>query len=297
MKKLIALICIAITVVMAVALTIVLVVGIGGNNSRTIFGWRADNVRVDFFNSGGRAELVKEESISLNDVQNLELLSSSGAMHIRATDSDMMTVRQYGYANDLFDLRKSGDRVTMDAQRNNISISIISFNLNQRYEIDIPRSWLGNVEMRTSSGGIRVQDSFEWNDVNIKCTSGGITVERDLTVNRLDVSVSSGGINMRGTIKADNVQVKTMSGGATAQLIDTREFNIESSSGGIRVDELRGQGDVRCTSGGIRIALLYPTGNVELRVTSGGIRVDVPRDLRHLVSTSATSGAVSVNER
>jgi len=337
MKKLIALICIAITVVMAVALTIVLILGMNG---RQIFGWRSGNVRVDFFNIDGRAELVKEDSVTLGDVQSMEFLSDRSTMYIRATDSDRMTVRQYSSSDlrqdEIFDLRKSGSRVTLDAKRQRARIGIFVFFPEEYIEVDVPRNWLGNVDIRSSSGGVRIQDSFEWGDINIRCSSGGISTERELKGNTIDITVSSGGVNLkdniigdrvflkstsggiktegitagtvdlscssggitiRGTIKADDVNMKTTSGGAGTQLIDAGKFNIESSSGGIKITELRGQGYMRCTSGGIRVDYLIPTGSVELRASSGGIRVDVPRELRHYVSTNTSSGSATVNER
>ena len=341
MKKLIAAICIAVTLIMAAALTVILVMGINTDNNTS--NWRFGSVRIEAFNIGGSAVLVKEDSVSMDDITSLELLSDMSSVYISATDGDRMTVRQYSSSSldpdEIFDLRKDGGRghLTVDAKRRRIRIFVFNIFSDERIEVDIPRSWLGDVDMRGTSGGLKLRDGFEWGNISMKYSSGGITASKELkganisvevtsggvnladnitasgtvyiksssggiktegiTAKSADISCSSGGITVRGAVTADEVYMKTSSGGASARLINAGRFNIESSSGGIKIDELNGQGNVRCTSGGIRILLLNPTGNVELRASSGSIRADVPRDLKHYVSTSATSGSVTVNDR
>jgi hypothetical protein len=342
MKKTVALICIAITVVMALALTVVLIIGVSGNSSR-LFNWGNSGVRVNFFDigSGGRAEMLKEASIHKNDMHSLNILNCRNTIYIRATDSDFMSVRQYGpsnlHKNDIFELIQNVNGDTSQVTINGRQSARIGIFLTREYiEIDMPRSWLGNVDIRGSSGGIRIQDAFHWEDINITSASGGIAADswlrgnsidisvssggvtlRDaisadrlsmratsggirtegITANSVNLSVSSGGITIRGPVTTDDFNMRSTSGGTNAQLINAEHFNIESSSGGVRIVELNGHGTARTTSGGIRIELLNPTGNVELRASSGGIRADVPGDLRHFVSVHTTSGTVSVNDR
>ncbi|MCL1820249.1 MAG: DUF4097 domain-containing protein [Oscillospiraceae bacterium] len=338
MRKIIAGICILISILMVGLLVTVMVSGMRGNS----FGFfNRGRSSVSFFEFGGTSELVKEDSVSMDGVRKLELSARSHAIYVRSVNSNTLTVRQYGPNNlsdrDYFDLRKNGDYVTVDA-RSEVRSRIVFFGwtVDERIEIDVPSDWIGDVDIDTSSGGLKIQDTFEWGDISIKCTSGGITVERKLTGNKVDIRVSSGGIRLNdsviadsvyikstsggirtdyieartveadcssggitfgNTVKADDVNMRTTSGSLKAETLDAGNFNISSSSGGVRITELIGQGYVKCSSGGINIAFLNPTGNVELRTTSGGIRTEVPRDLKHLVSTHASSGGVTVDER
>lgn len=344
MKKVVAAICIAVTSVMAVALVVIMIMGMRGYQ---IFNWGFNNVKfgsydvkVDSFIVGENI-LVKEDSISMSDVGGFEFIGGDHSVYVSGTNSDKMTVRQYSNKNlgqdELFSLNKSGDYVTIDAKRNMVRIGLFVVWTEDRIEIEVPYSWIGNVDMKTSSGGVKILDKFEWANVDMHCTSGGISVERELKGKDVNISVSSGGVKLTDTITADNIYLKSTSGGIKTEqlvaenkasiecssggislnntleaddvyikctsgsistsLIDAGNFTIESSSGGMRIGELTGQGYVKCTSGGIKIDLLTPTGNVELKCTSGGIKAEVPQELKHLVNATATSGSVSITGR
>lgn len=344
MKKVVAAICIAVTSVMAVALVVIMIMGMRGyqifnwgfNNVR----WGSQNVKIDSFIVGENV-LVKEDSISMSDVGGFEFIGGDHSVYVSGTNSDKMTVRQYSNKNleqdELFSLNKSGDYVTIDAKRNLVRIGLFVVWTEDRIEIEVPYSWLGNVDMKASSGGIKILDKFEWANVEMRCTSGGISVERELKGNDVNISVSSGGVKLNDTITADSIYLKSTSGGIKTEqlkaankaniecssggiylnntleagdvyikctsgtistsLVIADDFTIESSSGGMKIDELTGKGFVKCTSGGIKIDLLNPTGNVELKCTSGGIRAEVPEELRYLVNANATSGSVSITGR
>lgn len=334
MNKVVAAICILITSVLAFALVMVMIAGISGN---TFFNWGGTNLNWDFF-SGGESVMVKEESISLSDCSDFILNTSSHKIYVTSTSGDKMTVRQYGSSDlsgdELFSINKDQGKVSVEIRDRRLRISFFSWR-NDYFEIAIPSSWMGNVSLKTSSGGIRIEDSFNWGEISLNCTSGGINVASalqgtsvsirsssggirlhdDLRADKLDVGVtsggmkaeyveaksinmesSSGGITINGAMKTDDLYLRVTSGGIKTDVIDAGNFVIETSSGGAKITELIGQGNVKCTSGGIVIDMLRPSGNVELRSSSGGITCSVPSELSHFVNTRATSGGVRLNE-
>ena len=294
MNRVIAAVCILVVSLLAFALTAVMIAGIMGYK---VLDWGINNVS---FVTGGNSVLLKEESLTLSEYGNLNIDAFAQSVRVRSASGDKLTVRHYGSSQldsrDHFTMNASGDTVTIDSRDRNFRIHFMSW-AREYIEVEIPSSWFGNVDMRTRSGGLTLEDSFEWRDVSLRCTSGGVIVNRNLKAEMIDISVSSGGITLRDTVESDNLNIKCTSGGIKTEALSAGTFDITTSSGGMRIGELTGKGEIRATSGGIRVLWLNPTGNVDIRVTSGGITVDVPSGLKHYVSTKATSGSVRVNER
>jgi DUF4097 and DUF4098 domain-containing protein YvlB len=150
-----------------------------------------------------------------------------------------------------------------------------------------------DVAIDTSSGSIRTQAITAENLIALRSTSGSVRVGGDISCGNLNAESSSGGVNITESITASgDVALKTTSGRIRAANITAETISCLSSSGGISVGNLQAaesvilrasSGSVRVgtvnspshsivtSSGSIRTGLLSGTG--EVRSSSGSVRI------------------------
>jgi len=323
MKKSLPIIGIIIWIIVVVAVIIVAFIGFNSNFSLSgIMG----------INMG--SNLLKEETLSMNDIDSIVLQNDRKTIEIVSTDSERGRVLQYGRQNtssaDLFSVDINNGDATIDSKTEWKLFSIITWN--EKLVLEIPASWDGNVDISSSSGGIRFKDSFVWKNVKINGTSGGINIARGLTADNLDVIVSSGGIKADGEIvvsgkisvnttsgginisrpvrasdvringasgsirlddvNAANIDLTNASGGIRLGNIETNKYTITNSSGGINIAGITGAGSIFNSSGGITARLTDPVGEVAVETRSGSIKISVDKALAFIFTGEKSSGSI-----
>lgn len=264
-------------------------------------------------------KLVKEDNIKLEEQKNLIIECDSGAIEVVAGTGDEIKVEQYGGSRlteeELFQVKADSNTIQIQ-QKNKIRIVSLNFSLDERLVIEVPKKYAGNVELKNSSGGIRVKDHFVWDDlkisnssggiklldkveannVNVKVSSGGILIEEKLTAaGTVELKSSSGGIKALTEIEADTINVTASSGGIKLGDVMVNEFKLKCSSGHLRADSLSGGGEVRSTSGGMEIGLRNITSDVYTKSNSGGTKIYVDPDMEFSFTGKASSGGIKSN--
>jgi hypothetical protein len=175
--------------------------------------------------------------------------------------------------------------------------------LQVRYVVSIPTEF--NVDLKTSGGGIRVDDLR--GEVRVKTSGGGLDfgkIEGPIIGN-----TSGGGINLAGC--NGKVEVRTSGGGidigsgAGELLAETSGGGVEiadfvgdavvkTSGGAIKINRIKGSIDASTSGGPIDAALSgQPKKDCHLHTSGGGITVDLEESLALNINAEASGGGVS----
>lgn len=260
--------------------------------------------------------LVKEDAVSIAGISNITVQSDLAGIEVLSTEESQIRVRQYGAnlgSKELFTVELNGPTAKIELKHKFRFFNIGFGFLSERLVIEVPSAWIGDVNVYSSSGGIRLNDTFTWENVKFSCSSGGINIDKPLSAGNLDINVSSGGIHvndvltvaeqltvdsssggihLNAPIKAGKINAKVSSGGMTLGEVNVSEFNLVSSSGGIKVEGITGSGSAKASSGGIKIKLNDPLGDVKLTSSSGQIKIAVDKALSFNFDGKCTSGSI-----
>jgi len=203
-------------------------------------------------------------------------------------------------------------QVDFDQQGNNVTIRAKyphedfhrwrRSSLNVRYVVSIPTVF--NVDLKTSGGGIRVDDLR--GEVRVKTSGGGLRfgkIEGPIIAN-----TSGGGITLAGC--NGKVDVRTSGGGIDIGS-GVGDLVAETSGGGIKIDNFVGDAFVRTSGGAIRINRIegaidastsggpivaalgaQPTKDCRLHTSGGGITVELDESLSLNINAEASGGGV-----
>ena len=148
----------------------------------------------------------------------------------------------------------------------------------------------GTISLTTGSGSVTARD-LQGDQVRLQTGSGSVEVEA-IIAGSVRIGTGSGGIGMDG-VDSPEVHVRTGSGRVAGSLMQSpRELEVQTGSGGVRLDIPRGSGadlDIRTGSGGIEVELPVQirssgrsrlqgsigdgSGRIRITTGSGGVRI------------------------
>lgn len=134
------------------------------------------------------------------------------------------------------------------------------------------------LNINSSSGKIKLDDLIQSKEVYMKTTSGGIYSAMNINSDeKISLESSSGKIHLDKYISTKLLNAGTSSGGIRLIDADVEKFDLQSSSGAIRVDSISGEGKTKTSSGSIQITL-EPSLEFTLvaQTNSGSIRTNFP---------------------
>lgn len=148
----------------------------------------------------------------------------------------------------------------------------------------------------SSSGSIRFNGIVTAKDISAKASSGSIRSDMNIISNgSTDFNTSSGSIDIKGDISAKDLYAHSSSGGIHLSNVFVESYSVKCTSGSINIDSISGGGSAKTSSGGIRLALQNPKGDVDLNSTSGSIRVTLDPSLQFTLTARTTSGGIHTN--
>jgi hypothetical protein len=177
--------------------------------------------------------------------------------------------------------------------------------LQVRYIVSIPTEF--NVDLKTSGGGIRVDDLR--GEVRVKTSGGGLhfgKIEGPIIGNTSGGGVTLGGCNGKVEVRTSGGGINIGSG-AGELLAETSGGGIEianyvgdavvrTSGGAIRINRIDGSIDAS-TSGGPIVAALsgQPKKDCRLHTSGGGITVELDESLALNINAEASGGGVTAD--
>lgn len=151
----------------------------------------------------------------------------------------------------------------------------------------------GAFRAQTSSGSLHM-DGLTADSAELQTTSGSLNADGRLTLTgALTAETTSGSLRLSGDVQAQSVRASTSSGHLTVNHAETETFDLTSTSGGISGGEISGRGQMKSSSGSIRVDTLRLNGDTDVRATSGSVKLGVPRDITF--SFEGNSGSGSIN--
>jgi hypothetical protein len=279
-----------------------------------------------YIGGGNTANLIKEESFSLDGIGALNVSASYHRITVTLNNGNKLTVSHYDYEDaNPFEALSSPNESDMGilnistSRRTAIGIFNFSVGINPgpRLEISVPRSYADRVALITTSGSIRIEDSVAWGDtmletssgsirlnadaafgsLGVKATSGSIRSSGSITGSMLDFSASSGSIHLNGgRIRCDSLSVRSTSGSvALAACEAVGQVSLKTSSGSVRTGNIKGADiTIETSSGSQTLGALDASGAIRLTSSSGSVRADAVRSPQNTVRTS--SGSIRIGE-
>lgn len=231
----------------------------------------------------------KEETISIENIENLEINFVSSDAYIYTTNEQEIRVIQYANKtlkeDRLFQINKKNQTLTIEDEKEKIHFGLF-INTNMVFEIFIPKDYCEKTNIKTVSGDIVMEDSI-CGKLDLKSTSGDIkntsTLEADTNIETV-----SGDVDLENIV--GNTTIKTTSGDVKANTIKGNT-NIHTISGDIRLYSFIGGIDINTTSGDIKISHVELQRDSKMKTISGDVHLGL-ENTNCEIRTNTTSGAV-----
>ena len=236
--------------------------------------------------------LVKEETISAENLSSISANSHQLDIKIHFTDSDEITIRQYDIdSNNTFHLSAENGRLSINVA-SYTRLLIFNFSLNPRLEIYLPRSYSGAVSLSTTSGAISGAAHADWGETVIQTSSGSIKLEDGISCTSLSAESFSGSIKIGAIYSSGDASAKTSSGSlrlediTAAQTISLSSFSGSVSTGDISCQNLH----ISTNSGALRIERMDVSDFISIKTSSGSQKIG--NISTAVFAISATSGSI-----
>lgn len=297
--------------VLAVVGIVALVLGAAGPSAGVHVG--------SFFESAfafDAAEGTFDRTLQVNGPVNLEVRTGSGSIDVRQGDSTSIVIHARVKARER-DGRSAEDRLKdviahppVEQNGNNVVIGHFDDrergeNVSISYEITAPAAThlvahsgsgsqvidglQGPVEAKAGSGHLRINNIG--GNVDAHTGSGG--VEANNIAGSLRASAGSGSIRASNIGSAAAASSTTAANSANAASSGAANIDIDTGSGGIHLENVKGTLDARAGSGHIS-ASGQMLGGWALRTGSGGVDVHLPNSAAFNLEAHTGSGSLSI---
>lgn len=258
--------------VIAIFLTNLLVLGVIRSKDKNTFGI--------FIRKGVFAEVQKEEEISLDNCNKINLDFPNDDIFISSTDGDKLRVIQRATGKlaeeEKFTISKEGNTVVIRKRNPHFVFKFDIFqHFDDQIEVFIPKSYN--------------------KDLDIKMSSGNIVISNNITLNNIICLQSSGDLECRNSITANRITLKTNSGNINVSDLSVKSYEINTSSGNIEINSLSGSGDVEASSGNIKIGYSDIGEYSKVSAHSGNIKLVVPKEISFEFDGKCSSGDIDSN--
>lgn len=152
------------------------------------------------------------------------------------------------------------------------------------------------LNIRSSSGSIRLNGLVTAKKLSARASSGSIRTAMDIKVDGdIELNSTSGSIDLDKDITAKSIYADTSSGGIRMENVYVDAYDLKCTSGSIKINKLSGGGNISASSGGIKLALEDPKGDIRLNTNSGSIKVELEPSLQFRLTAQTTSGGIKTN--
>lgn len=290
MKKVGIMILILILISMVIGLCKLLVFSIHHNNWNWFMGFgNSEGVRKE-------ENIRKEQKIDITDITKINLEFKSSDLNVFFTEDTNIRVVQYAFRElkeeDLFKVNKTSSNVSI-TEDNRPRFHFFYFGMidGMAYDVYLPKTYEGSLEMKAVSGDIEVNENLKFNDLVISSTSGDVKME-NVEAKNIRIETVSGDIKLQ-KLKEDAIRLKSVSGDIT---VEEAGGNIEAktTSGNIEIQKIEGNVDLNSISGDIKSNNFKVTGNSKIKTTSGNVKTYLNQESNCEIQTKSVSGNVTL---
>ncbi len=216
-------------------------------------------------------KLVNTQQIKLGDINNIEIKYYADDIEFYKSESSDLILKEYKTytptQEELAIIISKNGQLSIEGEQGNKK----GFSWSNHYgkaEVYLPSDYVKNLNVSTSSGKIKSDLSFKFDDFQAVSASGEIRFN-EVIGQKLQFSTASGNITLEKT--EGNRKVITTSGSIKLNSGDGDSF-VQSSSGAIYIKGSNGAISAKSISGNIKIA--DNSGTKDLGTSSGTIIVD-----------------------
>ncbi len=340
MKKIRIIQFIELILLMGVLVILVTVLTLVGKNNTQSQEERHFDINIEgwewAFNGDGEFLESKRQQATLKGIQTIELDFSLADLVFLTSDNDFLEVVQFNNkkvaSERLFEVKEAEKRVVIEGNDRGDDLGILNHpSLRYRIEISVPRTYRGELVVKTNSGDISLSgienlekltgntssgdismDKLQTEVYSLQTSSGDIDAETlvgegalethsgDIEIGKVvgakhKIKTSSGEIEVE-SMEGD-VKVNTTSGGIAINHLVAVNYSLTSSSGDIEVKDLSGtdEGEVETNSGNIELTYNQLTGYANIEASSGNVQIDLSKDFEGEIEAYVSSGDIDGN--
>ncbi len=285
-------------------------------------------------------QAVQKEYECSTDIIKIDADITSDNLEIRTGDVEYISVSYYdrpGYNE--YEITESGDSLGIRyVDLHPIEVMTIDLDFEDKpVIITVPESFSGKVnissssgsiiaesinvsslDLKNTSGGIRINDVDIATDAKLSNTSGGINVEnlvcKNLTASntsggisiensniyeKLDTKCNSGDISLRSVTVKKGVRISTTSGTRYLEDVSAEYLNSDGSSGSLKAVDVTVVYDFSSstTSGSVTLDRVEAGSNIKISAASGDVRGTVVGDEDDFnISVNTSSGSCNLKD-
>lgn len=239
------------------------------------------------FNSD-EVKLLKEESYPINNLNKISIDTTIGSIKIlKSTDENIKIIQYTNYSKiKKFESKLNGNTLNIDGRNKDCFLCFSEINI---FELYIPEEYTNNLFISTTSGSVKTNDNYHFDNLNVYTKSAAMQFSKMETTN-INLRSTSGSININ-EIDSKNIKISTTSGSIKVDSLEADSTTLKSNSGKIKIDEATSNISLKTTSGSIKI--LSFEGKIKADTTSGSITI---KDFNPKADSSfeSTSGKINL---
>lgn len=257
------------------------------------------------------ATLAERYTFKGDEIDAVSINLSYESVHLYVSDSDEIIVEDYRPSWDMdrkAKVTQQGASLSIEGAKNGLMFGIHYGYVN----VYLPKSWNGefyakvvsgqvtggenefsfsNLQVESSSGSIHFNQVKSAEDIRLSSVSGSVNTGIVEAAGDIWLNTSSGAVRSTGAT-CEKLMAASISGSVTIDTVDVTTFDLDSTSGGVRIFGGSGSGKIRSTSGLIQVVLEQVNGDITASNTSGGIRISLPKASNFSFAGTTTSGSI-----
>ncbi|UZW14163.1 DUF4097 family beta strand repeat-containing protein [Clostridium pasteurianum] len=258
----------------ALVLTVFLVYNISYNRSA------GDAFRIFKWDNNSMLTVQKDESISIDNFNKIEVNFSSADIIVQSTDESNLRIVQKSRGKlkeeEKFAINKENNSILVKRTTSHKVFSIFNIgNLQESIEIYIPKNYAKDLDIQSSSGNIIFNSNINLNNISCVARSGNLQSETNINANNINLKANSGNINVENLM--------------------SKSYKVNTSSGNIHIGSISGSGEVTASSGNVRISYKDISEYSNVSANSGNVNLVVPEGLSFEFNGECNSGDIDSN--
>ncbi len=264
----------------------------------------------------GDVKLVHEQTIGSTGIQTVNLDFGSTDVEVYVSEDSTIRIQQLASGDiseeEFFTATSSSGTLAINEGTPRTFLGLFRINPYQLIKLYLPRTFAGNLSIKTSSGNVVFENEMRLQNVDLRLSSGEYRSEHAVNASQFTVVVTSGNIDMvslvcqnyqvkstSGNVRIDSLEgtgsVNVTSGNIRISAVKGASHSIQATSGTINIGNFSGAGTIHTSSGSITAAILKLDGNLTVSATSGDIRLTAGADASFDLLASCVSGSVRGN--
>ncbi|MGL5244147.1 MAG: DUF4097 family beta strand repeat-containing protein [Sarcina sp.] len=236
--------------------------------------------KLDFDFTGHYSNIDFTKSYPIKEVNLLNVDTSFSNIVLIPTDNEDLQANLKGEYTSINATNPIDLEITQDGSTLNIKEAHSIENLSLKRDnlvltIYVPKFFNKDLTINTISGSIKLNDSFNLNNLYFNTISG------DFFAN---------------SIQAKDVRLTSISGNSKFSLLKTQNAKFENTSGNINIDDFQGNIISSSVSGNMNLYANKPLGNSKIDTKSGDISIALNPSESLLINIDSISSSIHYNQ-